>query len=33
MRDGIASLLSIQEGIEVIGTAADGQEAMDQAWP
>jgi DNA-binding NarL/FixJ family response regulator len=31
MRDGIASLLSIQDGIEVVGTAADGQEAIDQA--
>ena len=31
MRDGISSLLSIQEGIEVIGTAANGQEAIDQA--
>ncbi len=31
MRDGISSLLSIQEGIEVIGTASDGQEAIEQA--
>jgi DNA-binding NarL/FixJ family response regulator len=31
MRDGISSLLSIQEGVEVIGTAANGQEAIDQA--
>lgn len=31
MRDGISSLLSIQDGIEVIGTAANGQEAIDQA--
>lgn len=31
MRDGLASLLSIQEGIEVVGTAADGQGAVDQA--
>lgn len=31
MRDGIASLLSIQEGIEVAGTAADGQEAIERA--
>lgn len=31
MRDGIASLLSIQEGIDVVGTAADGQEALAQA--
>jgi DNA-binding NarL/FixJ family response regulator len=31
MRDGISSLLDIQEGIEVIGTAGDGQEAIAQA--
>ncbi|MBN2006914.1 MAG: response regulator transcription factor [Anaerolineae bacterium] len=31
MRDGIASLLSIQDGIEVAGTAANGQEAVSQA--
>ena len=31
MRDGIASLLSIQEGIEVVGTASNGQEAVEQA--
>jgi DNA-binding NarL/FixJ family response regulator len=31
MRDGIASLLSIQEGIEVAGAAANGQEALEQA--
>lgn len=31
MRDGISSLLSIQEGIEVIGAASNGQEAIDQA--
>ncbi|MEW5960414.1 MAG: DNA-binding response regulator, partial [Chloroflexota bacterium] len=31
MRDGIASLLSIQAGIEVVGVAADGQEAIAQA--
>ena len=31
MRDGIASLLSIQEGIEVVGTAGNGQEAVEQA--
>jgi DNA-binding NarL/FixJ family response regulator len=31
MRDGIASLLSIQEGIEVVGDAANGQEAVAQA--
>jgi len=31
MRDGIASLLSIQEGIEIVGTAGNGQEAVAQA--
>ncbi len=31
MRDGIASLLGIQDGIEVVGTAANGQEAVEQA--
>lgn len=31
MRDGIASLLSIQEGVEVVGTAANGQMALEQA--
>lgn len=31
IREGIASLLSIQEGIEVVGTAEDGQEAVEQA--
>lgn len=31
MRDGISSLLSIQEGIEVVGTAANGQEAIGAA--
>ncbi len=31
MRDGISSLLSIQEGIEVIGVAANGQEAVEKA--
>jgi DNA-binding NarL/FixJ family response regulator len=31
MRDGIASLLGIQDGVEVIGTAANGQEAVEQA--
>src|SRR5688572_9886675 len=31
MRDGIASLLSIQEGIEILGTASNGQEAVEQA--
>src|SRR3954468_2030421 len=31
MRDGIASLLDVQEGIQVVGTAADGEEAVEQA--
>ena len=31
VREGIASLLGIQPGIEVIGTAADGAAAVDQA--
>lgn len=31
IREGIASLLSIQDGVEVIGTAADGQSALEQA--
>src|SRR5215467_477134 len=31
MREGIASLLRIQDGIEIIGTAANGQEALEQA--
>jgi DNA-binding NarL/FixJ family response regulator len=31
VRDGIASLLGIQPGIEVVGTAADGQDALDRA--
>ena len=31
MRDGIASLLSLQEGIEVAGTASNGQRAIEQA--
>ncbi len=31
MRDGIASLLEIQEGIEVVGTASNGQEAIEKA--
>jgi DNA-binding NarL/FixJ family response regulator len=30
VRDGIASLLGIQPGITVVGTAADGKEAIDQ---
>lgn len=31
MRDGLASLLEIQEGIEVAGTASTGQEAIEKA--
>lgn len=31
MRDGLISLLSIQPGIELVGSAANGQEAMEQA--
>ncbi|HYU83730.1 MAG TPA: response regulator transcription factor, partial [Kribbellaceae bacterium] len=31
VRDGIASLLSIQPGITVVGTAANGREAVEQA--
>lgn len=31
VREGIASLLSIQEGIEVVGTAVDGQDAVEKA--
>jgi len=31
MREGIASPLRIQDGIEIIGTAANGQEALEQA--
>lgn len=31
MRDGIASLLSIQDGIEIVGMAEDGQEAIELA--
>lgn len=31
IREGIASLLSIQEGIEVVGIATNGREAVDQA--
>src|SRR5260370_25747978 len=31
MRDGIASLLEIQEGIEVVGMASNGQEAIAKA--
>src|SRR5579862_6635369 len=31
IREGIASLLGIQEGVYVVGTAADGQAAVEQA--
>ncbi|MFI8104460.1 response regulator [Streptomyces sp. NPDC086023] len=31
IREGIASLLGIQPGMEVVGTAADGREALAQA--
>ena len=31
MRDGIASLLEIQDTIEVVGTASNGQEALEKA--
>jgi DNA-binding NarL/FixJ family response regulator len=31
VREGIASLLDIQEGINVVGTAVDGQEAVEKA--
>jgi DNA-binding NarL/FixJ family response regulator len=31
MREGLASLLSIQPGIEIVGAAANGQEAVEQA--
>jgi DNA-binding NarL/FixJ family response regulator len=31
IRDGIASLLSIQEGLLVVGTAANGEEALEKA--
>jgi DNA-binding NarL/FixJ family response regulator len=30
VREGIASLLDIQPGVEVVGTAADGREAVEQ---
>jgi DNA-binding NarL/FixJ family response regulator len=30
IREGIASLLSLQDGIEVVGTAADGSEAVQR---
>lgn len=31
IREGVASLLSIQPGIDVVGTAADGKEGVDKA--
>src|SRR5437660_8242240 len=31
MRDGIASLLEMQDAIEVVGTASNGQEALEKA--
>jgi DNA-binding NarL/FixJ family response regulator len=31
IREGIASLLAIQDGVVVVGTAADGQAAIEQA--
>jgi DNA-binding NarL/FixJ family response regulator len=31
IREGIASLLGIQPGIDVVGTARDGREAVEQA--
>lgn len=31
IREGIASLLRIQDGIHVVGTATDGQEAVEKA--
>ena len=31
VRDGIASLLRVQDGISVVGTATNGQEALEQA--
>jgi DNA-binding NarL/FixJ family response regulator len=31
LRDGIASLLEIQEGISVVGTASNGEEALEKA--
>ena len=30
MRDGIASLLSLEHGISVVGTASNGEEAVNQ---
>jgi DNA-binding NarL/FixJ family response regulator len=31
IREGIASLLGLQDGVVVVGTAADGREAVEQA--
>ena len=31
IREGIASLLALQEGIEIVGEAANGREAVEQA--
>lgn len=31
VREGIASLLDIQDGVSVVGTAVDGQEAVEKA--
>jgi len=31
IRDGIASMLDIQDGVAVVGTAKNGQDAMEQA--
>ncbi|MCA9961893.1 MAG: response regulator, partial [Anaerolineales bacterium] len=31
IREGISSLLGIQEGVEVVGTAVNGQEAITLA--
>jgi DNA-binding NarL/FixJ family response regulator len=31
MRDGLASLLEMQDAIEVVGTASNGQEALEKA--
>jgi DNA-binding NarL/FixJ family response regulator len=31
IRDGIASLLALQPGVAVVGTASDGREAVEQA--
>src|SRR5690242_20196822 len=31
MREGLASLLKIQDGLQIVGIAANGQEAVEQA--